>query len=176
MMTYFWYILGATFTMRSTSAPSRNMITSLSVYVCKWYPGMTNMATSRPAFTYTDAFMNNDSIAIFLAFWRPCMHVLLCIHCAFFINISNATTSTFFINLVASTKKNVSRMCNCVRSFMTYAYPCYLNCLKPVFSTYCLMMMWIMWHYRSSMVIFSITSSVFVFICLLSLVLPIGGD
>ena len=48
MMSYFWYILGDTFNMRSASASYSNMITSSSVTVRRYDPGMSNMATPQP--------------------------------------------------------------------------------------------------------------------------------
>ena len=63
MIIYFQYILGATFTMRSASAPSSNMITSSSDYVWRYPPKISNVATSRPSCASTAMVTNTDYVA-----------------------------------------------------------------------------------------------------------------
>ena len=134
---------------------------------------MSKLSTPQPSCASTDAIMKTDYVATvgeaassFLlsplfpapAHARPFMYPLL-FH---FSNILYDTTSAscFFVSLVTSTGGKVSRMFSCVSSFVTDYSPRSLKFLRPVFSAYFFIMMWIMWFSLYALVIFIIVLSV----------------
>ena len=145
MIIYFWYILGATFTMSSSSDPYRNMITYLSVSMWIYSPGMSNVSTSQPSCVYTHSVMKTYSVEtvgesesyffiVFSCFLpstreRPFMYPF---QFSFRnINYSTASALGFLVSLVASTGAKVSRMCSCVSYFVNAASPYSLDLFSP---------------------------------------------
>ena len=167
------YILGDVITMIYESDPSLNIITSLSDSVCDYSPSMSNMATSQTSCASTPAFVNTEFEAtvgksasylfiIYHIFPRLYMNISLCIHCISPLGkLVMLPPPIVFKSLVASTGERVSTVYSCVSSFVTSHLTCSLNFLISIFSTYCVMMMWIMWLPHFLSFIFSIASYVF---------------
>ena len=146
IMKYFWYILGANFTMISAISPSRNMLAPSSVSMWIYAPGISNVATSRPSCASTDLVMNTDSVATvgeatsYLFIVSICFiksahaHTFMYLLRFYFRNIINATTSAlwFFVSFAVSTEAKVYMKFICVSYFMTYSLPHSLNFIKPV--------------------------------------------
>ena len=145
MMTYFWYILGATFIIISASAPSRYIITSLSVSVWRYTPGISKVAMSQPSCDSTATVINTDYVA---NVGEATSSLFIFSHCFVkseherpfmsplnfpFRNINDATTPDlcFLVILVVFTGSKVSRTFSCVSYFVNDASRSSLNFLSP---------------------------------------------
>ena len=170
--------------MSSASASYKNTIMSLSVCVCIYADGVSNVSMSRPPCASTAAVMNTNSVS---TVGEAASYLLILSY--FFLPTTHARRfmSPFrfdFRTLVLPLPLiifclfgcihwgKVSRNCSFISYFIAAAYPFSLEFLNPVFISYCVMITWSMLQSRFSLIIFSVALFLFRLLCPLLLVLP----
>ena len=188
MMTYFQYILVDNFTNSLDSATYSSKIAPSYVSVRRYTPGISHVATSQPSCASTAVFINTGYVSTIgeaaASFFIVSWCFLTSAHERSFMypprfsfrNIGDATASVlyFLVSFVASTGAKVSRECSFVSYSVTDNSPRSLELLRPVFSAYCVMMMWIMQLSFLVSVILGAVPYVFRWTCPLSQVYPLG--